>query len=76
MHYLNHTITIPTSLGDKLLAQLTVSTFSKKNSFIYMVIRTQNDIQKEVKGMMLNTFSLAKTKSLLIEFYLNIYKIS
>ena len=44
----------------------------KKNVFVYTVIRTWNDIQKEVKGVMLSIFSLAK--SLLIEFYLNMYK--
>ena len=38
-----------------------------------MTIRTWNDIQKEIKGLMLNTFSLVKLKSLLTEFYLNIY---
>ena len=43
-----------------------------KNAFVYTVIRTWNDIQKEMKGVMLSTFSLAK--SLLIEFYLNMYK--
>ena len=37
---------------------------------LFSVIRTWNDIQKEMKGVMLNTFSLAKLKSLLIEFYL------
>ena len=47
-----------------------------KNVFVYMVIRTWNNIQKEMKGVMLNTFSLAKLKSLLIEFYLNMYKTS
>ena len=47
-----------------------------KNGFVYSVIRTWNDIQKEMKGVMLNTFSLAKLKSLLIEFYLNMYKTS
>ena len=31
-----------------------------KNAFVYMVIRTCNDIQKEMKGVMLNTFSLIK----------------
>ena len=44
--------------------------------FLVIVIRTWNDIQKEMKGVMLNTFSLAKLKSLLIEFYLNMYKTS
>ena len=148
MHYLNHTLPMLASFGDKILAQLTVSTFSKKghlelsisksvmlnpllcfitenyliinkyinnklpsiftnwftfssmshnnqisfaskrnlqipsiqttsygkNAFVYMVIRTWNDIQKEIKGVMLNTLLLAKLKSLLIEFYLNMYK--
>ena len=44
------------------------------NAFVYTVIRTWNDIQKEMKGVMLNTFSLVKLKSLLTEFYLNMYK--
>ena len=47
-----------------------------KNHFVYMIIKTWNDIQKEMKGVMLNTFSLVKLKSLLIEFYLNMYKTS
>ena len=47
-----------------------------KNTFVYMVIKSWNDIQKEMKGVMLNTFSLVKLKSLLIEFYLNMYKTS
>ena len=47
-----------------------------KNAFVYKVIRTWNDIQKEIKGVMLNTFSLVTLKSLLIEFYLNMYKTS
>ena len=49
---------------------------SWKNAFVYSVIRTWNDIQKEMEGLMLNTFSLAKLKSLLTEFYLNMYKTS
>ena len=48
----------------------------EKNAFIYILIRTWNDIQKEMEGVMLNTFSLAKLKSLLIEFYLNMYRTS
>ena len=36
--------------------------------FVYTVTRTWNDIQKEIKGVMLHKFSLAKLKSLLIEF--------
>ena len=47
-----------------------------KNAFVYMFIRTWNDILKEIKGVMLNIFSLAKLKSLLVEFYLKIYKTS
>ena len=31
-----------------------------------MVTKTWNDIQKEMKGVMLNTFSLVKIKSLLL----------
>ena len=51
------------------LQMLTLQTTSyRKIAFVYMVIRTWNDIQKEMKGVMLNTFSLAKLKSLLIEF--------
>ena len=41
-----------------------------------MVIKTANDIQKEMKGVMFNTFSFVKLKSLLIEFFLNMYKTS
>ena len=47
-----------------------------KNAFVYMVIKTWNDIQKEMKGVRLNMFSLVKLKSLLIVFYLNMYKTS
>ena len=53
-----------------------VQTTYVKNAFVYMVIKTWNDIQKEIKGVMLNTFSLVKLKSLLIELYLNMYKTS
>ena len=41
-----------------------------KNAFVYMLLRTWNNIQKEMKGVMLNTFSLVKLKSLIIKFYL------
>ena len=41
-----------------------------------MIIKTWNDIEKEMKGVMLNTFLLVKLKPLLIEFYLNMYKTS
>ena len=34
-----------------------------------IAIRTWNNIQKEMKSVMLNTFSLVELKSLLIEFY-------
>ena len=37
-----------------------------KNAFVYMFTKTWNDIQKEMKGVMLNTFSLVKIKSLLL----------
>ena len=47
-----------------------------ESAFVNMVIKAWNDIQKEIKGVMLNTFSLVKLKSLLIEFYLNMYKTS
>ena len=59
------------------LQMLSVQTTSYgKKTFVYMVIKTWNYIQKEMKGVMLNTFSLVKLKSLLIEFYLNMYKTS
>ena len=45
-----------------------------KNASAYMAIRTWNDNQKEMKDVMLSTFSLVKLKSLLTEFYLNMYK--
>ena len=63
-----------TSLASKGSLQIpTVQTTSYgKNGFVYSVIRTWNDIQKEMKGVMLNTFSLAKLKSL----NLNMYKTS
>ena len=32
----------------------------EKNAFVYTIIRTWCDIQKEMKGVMLNTFSLTK----------------
>ena len=45
-----------------------------KNTFTYLVIRAWNDIQKKMKDVMLNTCLLVKLKSLLVEFYLNMYK--
>ena len=47
-----------------------------KNAFVCMVIKTWNDIHKELKDVMLNTFSLVKLKLLLIEFYMNMCKAS
>ena len=46
-----------------------------------MVIKTWNDKCDvkhiiEIKGVILNTFSLVKLKSLLVECYLNMYKTS
>ena len=48
----------------------------KKNYFVYVAIRTWNNIQKEMKGVMLHTLSLVNLKSFLTDFYLNKYKIS
>lgn len=39
-----------------------------------MTIRSYNDVQKEMKGMMLNKFLLVILKPLLIEPYLNLCK--
>ena len=44
--------------------------------YLSICLRTWNDIHNEIKGAMLNKFSLVKLKSLLIEFYMNMYKIS
>ena len=41
-----------------------------------MAIRPWNDIQKEMKDVIMNIFRLVKLNSLLVEFYLNMYKIS
>ena len=38
-----------------------------------MAIRSWNDIQKEMKDVMINIFTLVKLNSLLVEFYLNMY---
>ena len=51
---------------------LNVATSFGKTTFVYMVVRTWNDIQKEMKGVMLRTSLLVKLKSLLVEFPLNI----
>ena len=63
------------SKGSLQIPSVQITSYGK-NGFVYSVIRTWNDIQKGMKGVMLNTFSLAKLKSLLIEFYLNMYKTS
>ena len=42
-----------------------------KNVFVSMDVRTWSDVQKEMEGVILNSFSLVKLKSLVIEFYLN-----
>ena len=60
------------SLGETF--NLNVTTSYGKNVFIYMAIRTWNDVQKQIKGVILHIFSLVKLKPLLIEFYLNTYK--
>ena len=50
-----------------LKRNLSVQTTSNgKNPFVYVVIKTGNDIQKKMKGVMLNTFSLVKLKLLII----------
>ena len=41
-----------------------------------MAIRPWNDIQKLMKDVMMNIFTLVKLNSLLVEFYLNMYKMS
>ena len=44
-----------------------------KNAFVYMTIKIWNDVQREMKGvMLLNIFSLVKLVSSLIESNLNI----
>ena len=47
-----------------------------KNYFVYIAIKTWNDIPKKMKGVMLKIFSLVKLKSLLNELYWNMYKTS
>ena len=53
---------------------LNVATSFGKTTFVYMVVRTWNDIQKEMKGVTLRTSLLVKLKSLLVEFPLNIHE--
>ena len=45
-----------------------------KDTFVYRVVKAWNDIQEEMKGLMLNKFSFVRLKSLLNEFYLNMYE--
>ena len=42
MHYFNHTLTMRTSYGDKTLAQVTVSTFSRKRHLELSVLKNVN----------------------------------
>ena len=66
-----------TSFASKGNLQIpSVQTTYGKNAFVYMVVKTWNDIQKELNAVILNTFSLVILKSLLTEFYLNMYKTS
>ena len=66
-----------TSFASKGNLQIpTVQKTYGKNAFVYMVIKTWNDIQKEMNAVILNTFLLVILKSLLTEFYLNMYKTS
>ena len=44
----------------------------EKIVFAYMDLRTWSGVQKEMEGVILNSFSLVKLKSLVIEFYLKI----
>ena len=55
-----------TSTGNFQILSVQTTSYGK-NAFVYRAIRTWNDIQKEMKGFMLSTFSLVKLKSLLIE---------
>ena len=48
----------------------------EKIVFAYMDLRTWSGVQKEMEGVILNSFSLVKLKSLVIEFYLNMNKTS
>ena len=68
--------TLFTSKGNLQIPMSKQHHMEKMLLFSYMVIKTWNDIQKEIKSVMINTFSLVKLKSLLIEFYLNMCLIS
>ena len=45
-----------------------------KNTIVYLAIRSLNDVQKELNGVMLNKFSPVKVKLLIVECYLNKHK--
>ena len=47
-----------------------------KSSFTSMAIKTWNELQKEIKGKTFNEFSPNKLKSILQDYFLNLYKIS
>ena len=64
-----------TSKGNLQIPNVQTTPYGK-NDFVYMTIKTWNYIQKEMKGLMLNTLSLVKLKSLLTELYLNMYRTS
>ena len=49
------------SKGNLQIASVQTTSYGK-NAFVYMVVRIWNNIQKEMKGVMLDTFSLAKLK--------------
>ena len=61
--------TLFASKGNLQMASIQTTSHGK-NAFVYMLIRTWNNIQKEMKRVMLNTFSLVKLKSLITKFYL------
>ena len=69
------------SKGNLQIPSVQIASYGK-NVFVYLIINgingmiSWNDIQKDVKGVMLNTFSIVKIKSLLIEFFLNMYIVS
>ena len=66
------------SKGNLQIPSVQIASYGK-NVFVYLIINgmiSWNGIQKDVKGVMLNTFSIVKIKSLLIEFFLNMYIVS
>ena len=42
MHYLNHTLTMSASYGDKTSVQLTISTFSRKRHLELSIFKERN----------------------------------